>query len=461
MARLFGHYVPREMVFLLLADLVALGAGLPVPLTLVAPLLPGVGWPIGNTAAFVAIASVLIAAALGLYRVESCFDRQRSVPVAIAGGLLGTGLLGSGLIGGAVGGAPFSFPAVLHRGGLWLTLIVTIVICLAVTRLGFRWALRQNVFCRRILVIGSGHDVARACQAVRAEQAGRLEFAGAATILQSKDGSGRPPAISAERLRRDRIWGVLVGAEARREMPLEWLLGLRALGIQVFGGTDLQERHLRRVDIGSLDALSLAELTHPRAKLHDAAGRALDLAVCVALLVLTLPLMLLTALLIKLDSRGPVFYCQERVGQNGAHFRIFKFRSMRADAEGAGVPTWAVQDDPRVTRVGRWIRFARIDELPQLLNVLRGKMRLVGPRPERPHFVQELERVIPGYAARAQVKPGITGWAQVNYPYGASIEDARMKLAYDLYYVKHRSLFLDLLIVLETVRVVLFREGAR
>jgi lipopolysaccharide/colanic/teichoic acid biosynthesis glycosyltransferase len=149
------------------------------------------------------------------------------------------------------------------------------------------------------------------------------------------------------------------------------------------------------------------------------------------------------------------------VGRGGRVFTLFKFRSMRTDAEAAGAPVWASRRDDRVTRVGRFIRLTRIDEIPQVLNVLRGDMAFVGPRPERPTFVEQLGRIIPHYNDRAVVKPGITGWAQVNYPYGASVEDARMKLAYDLYYVRRRSLFLDLLILVATVRVVLFQEGSR
>jgi lipopolysaccharide/colanic/teichoic acid biosynthesis glycosyltransferase len=166
-------------------------------------------------------------------------------------------------------------------------------------------------------------------------------------------------------------------------------------------------------------------------------------------------------LAIRLDSPGPVFYRQQRNGRDNRTFALLKFRSMVVDAEAGGKPRWASLQDPRVTRVGRFIRSARIDELPQLLNVLRGEMSMVGPRPERPAFVAELAAAIPHYHDRAIVKPGITGWAQVNYPYGASVADARMKLAYDLYYIRRRSLLLDLLILLATVRVVLFREGAR
>jgi lipopolysaccharide/colanic/teichoic acid biosynthesis glycosyltransferase len=155
-----------------------------------------------------------------------------------------------------------------------------------------------------------------------------------------------------------------------------------------------------------------------------------------------------------------MLYRQERVGLHGRPFTVLKFRSMRTDAEACG-PVWAMQRDPRVTRIGSFIRLTRIDELPQLINVLRGEMSFIGPRPERPHFVAQLERALPFYRDRAQVKPGLTGWAQVNYPYGASVEDARAKLSYDLYYVKHRSLLLDLQILVATVRVVLFQRGAR
>ena len=170
--------------------------------------------------------------------------------------------------------------------------------------------------------------------------------------------------------------------------------------------------------------------------------------------------MLVIAVLVRLDSPGPVLYRQERVGLAGRSFTLLKFRSMRSDAETTG-PAWAMQRDPRVTRIGSFIRRTRIDELPQLINVLRGEMSFIGPRPERPHFVEQLAEAIPHYRERARVKPGLTGWAQVNFPYGASVEDARVKLSYDLYYVKHRSPLLDLAILFATVRVILFQEGSR
>jgi exopolysaccharide biosynthesis polyprenyl glycosylphosphotransferase len=193
---------------------------------------------------------------------------------------------------------------------------------------------------------------------------------------------------------------------------------------------------------------------------ESASRRVGEVVISLALLLLTLPVQLVAAAAIAIDSPGPILYRQSRVGLNGRPFTLLKLRSMRVDAEADG-PAWAAKHDPRVTRVGTFLRRTRIDELPQLLNVLRGEMCIVGPRPERPHFVDQLAEVIPFYHDRAYVKPGVTGWAQVNYPYGASIEDARQKLSYDLYYVKHRTLLLDAFIILATIRVILFQEGAR
>jgi exopolysaccharide biosynthesis polyprenyl glycosylphosphotransferase len=251
---------------------------------------------------------------------------------------------------------------------------------------------------------------------------------------------------------------VVVDADIAAGLPSTVWQSWRRQGLHVLAEPAFWERHLGRID----PAASQGEPVTPadRGPLLGAASRLLDIAAAAALLLLTGPLMLVTALAIKLESQGPVFYRQQRVGLHGQLFTLIKFRSMGSDAEANG-PVWAASRDARVTRVGGFIRRVRIDELPQLLCILRGEMSLIGPRPERPHFVEQLAEVIPQYRQRACVKPGLTGWAQVNFPYGASVEDARAKLSYDLYYVKHRSLMLDLMILLATVRVVLFQEGAR
>ena len=232
--------------------------------------------------------------------------------------------------------------------------------------------------------------------------------------------------------------------------------------MKIYSAGAFYENHLGRIDLDMLSASEwLMTPGFPAGGLTAVLKRLSDIIVGLALLSLTLPLMALTMLAIKIDSPGPVFYRQQRVGRFDKPFTLLKFRSMTADAEAGGNPVWAQRNDPRVTRVGRFIRATRIDELPQLVNVLVGEMSLVGPRPERPHFVEQLSRAIPFYRQRSYVKPGVTGWAQINFPYGASVEDAREKLAYDLYYVKNRSLLLDAAVLVSTVRVVLFGEGAR
>ncbi|MGH7158629.1 MAG: exopolysaccharide biosynthesis polyprenyl glycosylphosphotransferase [Acetobacteraceae bacterium] len=238
--------------------------------------------------------------------------------------------------------------------------------------------------------------------------------------------------------------------------------GCREVGVPLLGNDEFRELWSRQVDFDRLQPGAFSALQGVEdSAVRRLARRALDIALSVVLLICSLPLALLAAMLIKLDSHGPVFYRQERVGLRGRPFQLLKFRSMQVDAEVDSGPHSAHLADLRVTRVGVLLRRTRIDELPQLWNVLRGEMGMIGPRPERPYFVARLAAELPSYQARSLVKPGITGWAQVNYRCGASIEDARVKLGYDLYYVKHRSVLLDLSILAATVRVVLFQERSR
>jgi sugar transferase (PEP-CTERM system associated) len=240
------------------------------------------------------------------------------------------------------------------------------------------------------------------------------------------------------------------------------LLACRTLGVRVTDLPRFFERMRGEVPIEALKASWLIYGDGFRQGLaRRSVKRTFDLLASAVLLVVAAPVMALTAIAISLESGGPVIFRQERAGRGGRPFVLLKFRSMRADAEADGKPRWATREDDRVTAVGRFIRKLRIDELPQLFNVLKGEMSLVGPRPERPGFVEDLAREIPFYQVRHTVKPGITGWAQVRCEYGASVEDAKRKLQFDLYYVKNHSLVLDLLIAFETVRVVLSGKGAR
>ena len=256
---------------------------------------------------------------------------------------------------------------------------------------------------------------------------------------------------------------VLAMEERRGSLPVADLLQVKLSGVRVSDMSTFLERETGRVDLSSV---SPSWLIFSDGFLGAQQGalilkRTTDIAAAALLLFAASPILLVTAALVKWTSPGPVFYRQQRVGAFGKLFDVIKFRSMREDAEGDGQPKWAQAADPRVTWVGRIIRMSRIDEIPQIINVLRGDMSFVGPRPERPFFVRELANEIPFYNERHVVKPGITGWAQLNYPYGASIDDARQKLEYDLYYVKNYSPFLDLLILIQTVRVILWRDGVR
>ena len=257
---------------------------------------------------------------------------------------------------------------------------------------------------------------------------------------------------------------IVVALTERRSgsMPMRQLLDCKASGIKVH---DLNAHFEKTLGQIRLDYLNASWLIFGdgfnQGPWRTGVKRAFDIVCALVLVLLTAPVMLVTAILIKLESVGPAFYRQERVGLDGHRFSIIKFRSMRTDAEKDGKPRWAMANDDRITRVGQFIRRVRIDELPQLFNVLRGQMSLVGPRPERQFFVDQLTQEIPFYALRHSVKPGVTGWAQVRYAYGATVEDSQEKLQYDLYYVKNHTLFLDLVVLFETVGVVLTGKGAR
>jgi sugar transferase (PEP-CTERM system associated) len=255
---------------------------------------------------------------------------------------------------------------------------------------------------------------------------------------------------------------IVVAVDDRRSVPLDSLLECRLSGIAVSEFLTFWEREGRQLCLDALEPswLIYAEGFAVGSVATHVLKRGFDLATTVLLGTILLPVIALAAVAVRLDSAGPVLYAQERVGRNGRIFVLYKFRSMRADAEADGRPRWAATDDPRVTRVGAFLRKTRIDELPQLLNVLKGDMSFVGPRPERPFFVEILSRDIPFYRERFRVRPGLTGWAQINYPYGASVEDAREKVAYDLYYIKNYSLMLDFLVLLGTAQIVFWPKAA-
>ncbi len=271
----------------------------------------------------------------------------------------------------------------------------------------------------------------------------------------------QPSATLTELVERERVDIVVVALEdRRRSLPVEDLLACRLAGVSVMEQEAVYERIAGKIAVEALrPSYLIFNEGFARQPLAELSKRAVDLLGSLVLLFLTWPLMLITAIAVRLDSSGPILFEQERVGREGRLFTLLKFRSMRADAEKSTGPVWATADDPRITRVGRFIRKTRLDELPQLVNVLAGHMSLVGPRPERQHFVEDLAQKIPYFRQRHIVKPGLTGWAQINYRYGSSLEDAIEKLQYDLYYIKNQSLLFDLSILFNTLKIVILRKG--
>jgi exopolysaccharide biosynthesis polyprenyl glycosylphosphotransferase len=394
-------------------------------------------------AAVIALSIGAIGLPIGLYQPEVCFNRRRVLPATcLAGGISFAALL---CFRGRVGDS-LTLGHALEAARLFGAGLATMMLI----RLSWGLGVVRTVLTRRLLLLGDATQAAAFDARVRAHRGRIFER----VVMPVGE-------VSWLGLRRQGIWGVVVAGSVDAPVAAA-VLDCKLRGMPVFSGAAFHEHYLARIDLDQLTAdgmLGGDGFTVGRSA--DALKRLADVVIGIAMLALTVPAMAVAALAIKLDSPGPVFYRQQRAGRFGKPFTIFKFRSMRVNAEAGGKPRWAQTQDPRITRVGHFLRACRMDELPQLANIIRGDMSLVGPRPERPHFVEQLAQAIPFYPQRAYVKPGLTGWAQVNYPYGASVEDAREKLAYDLFYVKHRSVWLDLVILLSTIRVVLFRDGAR
>jgi sugar transferase (PEP-CTERM system associated) len=323
-------------------------------------------------------------------------------------------------------------------------------------------------FKRRVLVLGAGPRAAR-IRGLATEPGAAFVVVGHVDMNDTK--SVIPTAINRAHIESLAEHATLLNAsevvlaleERRNALPLDDLIRVKTTGVHVNELSSFLERETGRVDLDTLNPswLIFSDGFSSGRRLTSFAKRLFDLLASAILILVSAPVILITAIAIKMESRGPVFYRQVRIGLYQQPFEMIKLRSMRQDAEAISGEVWAQADDPRITRVGRWIRKLRIDELPQAWNVLKGDMSFVGPRPERPHFVSDLQSKLTYFAERHMVKPGITGWAQINYPYGASLADARHKLEYDLYYAKNYSPFLDILILLQTLRVVLWPEGAR
>ena len=461
MIRLFKHYIPHAVLLLGMLDLVLLILASETAWQLRAGQIGmemshfGGRWVALVGTALVIWLALIAVGVYGPYALRSLRFAGARVLVAISLGIIALAVI------------DFIVPTdFFWRSTLLYTMGLAIVVLVA-DRLLLNSFLGSSAFRRRVMVLGAG-DCAQRLRALGDQP--ETGFAIVAYIAMSDD-----PRVVEEAIPRSAIHDlgrfvenlgvsevVLALQERRNALPLKDLLRIKTKGVHVNDFSSFIERETGRVDLDTINPswLIFSDGFSSSRMFSSAVKRIFDITASVILLALPLPVIVLFAAIVKLDSKGPAFFRQQRVGPYGEPFTLIKLRSMRTDAEKNGAK-WAEENDPRVTRVGRLIRKLRIDELPQAWSVLEGQMSFVGPRPEVPTFVDSLEEEIPFYGERHMVKPGITGWAQINYPYGASVEDSRRKLVYDLYYANNYKPFLDFVILLQTVRVILWPEGAR
>ena len=465
--RLFGHFVPLQFLLLALVESLVFAGTTLLTLLSLGTDVGGSQQPLlGMAPKALTIASLLTFSlgALGLYSAHQRADVAGVLSRALVAFVVG--LLGLGILYWLV-------PDIAVDRNILAAAMVGSLVSFGLIRVLFYHYVDGSMLIRRVLVIGTGKR-ARSIERLRRRSDKRgFKLVGFVNVAPN-DGcnhvsSDRVISVGNKFCNYALLHGVdeiVVALDDRRQgmIPTDELLNCRMSGIDVSDMLDFFERETAKI---RLDLLRPSWLIHAEGfkyhALREFSKRAFDVTLAAALFILTSPLMLFTAAAICIESggSGSVFYRQKRVGQDGKTFDLIKFRSMRMDAEKDGKARWATKNDPRVTRVGNFIRKYRLDELPQLWNVLRNDMSIVGPRPERPEFVENLSRLSPLYKERHRVKPGIAGWAQLRYPYGASEQDSIEKLQYDLYYVKNHRLIFDLYILVQTVEVVLYTKGAR
>lgn len=463
MIRIFSHYIPIRTLFLLsLESLVLITSiyfGLAFSNLTPEAAMPVVPLPLGATVAVLAIFLITTMTAMGLY--DSALHEAVGITLLR---LLIAFVLGLVLASLAI----TLFPSLSLGANALFTTFAVALIGSAATRLVFVGWITPRAFQRRVLVLGTGSRAASVEDLVRSKKnhiriVGYMPVRPATNHVETARILPNQESLL-EAVDRHRVDEIVIAVRDRRGgvLPVQDLMECRLRGILITDLASFFERERCQLHLESLNmSWIIFNEGFRQGFVRETVKRMFDVVASGLLVLVTLPIMLITALCIFLEDGRPIFYRQERVGQGGRIFSICKFRSMRTDAERDGRPQWAGANDDRTTRVGRFIRKLRIDELPQILNVLRGDMSFVGPRPERPFFVDQLAAKIPYYGARHSIKPGITGWAQVRYPYGASLDDAVEKLQYDLYYVKNHTLFLDVMVLIDTVQVVLWGKGAR
>lgn len=464
MIHVFNHYVPGRLVALAVLEslvlLLAAYVGISLHATGSGAAIAGAGTAVPSQALVFAVGMMTVISSMGLYQPDLWGNNQAVRSRFVAAFLLGFAVLG--LVSFL---APSLNPGPAALGGAFAVALAGSVLVRAAF---LKWD-ASGVFKSRVLVLGTGSRVMKIAESAECNPShlivGYVALQPGKHYIPPLDVLSVAPGESVMSLvKKYAVDQIVVAVRDRRGggFPVQQLLECKMKGIKIVELSTFFEREYRQVLLESLNPswMVLGD-GFRQGWFGNALKRAFDLTVSGILLLLALPVMLITAVCICLESGFPILYRQERVGQGGRTFTLYKFRSMRNEAESDGTPRWARANDDRTTRVGRFIRKWRIDELPQIFNVLNGEMSLVGPRPERPFFVDQLMKQIPFYALRHSARPGITGWAQVRYRYGASVDDAVEKLQYDLYYVKNRCLFLDLAILFATVEVVLWGKGSR
>ena len=457
MIRIFNHYLSLRVLLLTLLETMVLFQAMVLGFE-VRFLNQAVPLPLLQAGLFTVV-MLLMMTGLGLYQAQAEPFRVTIQRLVVAYGL-------SLMVMSVVF---YLFPdTYVGRGVFAVTSVFAVAGVLAIRVMFFR-VTDIGLPKRRVLVLGNGGEAEEAIRFLHEAGRGRtIQYAGLYPVVADRDSPESERRFNHEQLLRTvrdlRVSEIVLALRERRGgvLPLRHLLDCKLKGVKVMDLTSFYERELGVLKVDNLRASWLIfSQGFDQGLVRDMIKRSFDVLASLSLLILALPVLALAMLAILLESGRPIFYRQERVGQGGVPFMILKLRTMVQDAEKDGQPRWAGQNDARITPVGRFLRRTRIDELPQLINVLRGDMSFVGPRPERPFFVRHLLEDIPYYDVRHSVKPGVTGWSQVRYPYGASVEDSLAKLQYDLYYVKNHSLFLDLLILIDTVQVVLLGKGAR
>ena len=370
-------------------------------------------------------------------------------------------LMVPGVMALILAGVALVSPNLLLGGNSATVGLIILTVALIGWRLVFTWLVQLPILVDRVYVLGTGERAQRVVQGLRQNPEPGVEIASWTGKMEGAITRESVGAHLLEVVHKQRVHRVILAMPERRDtIPMQELFALRLQGVKVEEAPSWLERIWGRIEVENLypSWVVLGE-GFRRSTTLMMIRRTLSVLISLIGLFLTLPLFPLIMLAIRLDSKGPVFYAQTRVGKAGRLFKLLKFRTMRQDAEAANGPQWAVHNDPRVTRVGRFLRALRLDDIPQLWCVLRGDMALVGPRPERPEFVELLSKEIPYYGVRHMVRPGLTGWAQIKYRHVSTVEDAREELQYDLFYIKNASIGLDLLIMFQTIKTILLHRG--